>query len=94
MERSRITEGQRTMLCFAHPYCSSERGSSENHNGTIRRFLPKGTDFSQIARKRVGGIQDWMSAYPRRILGGLIPLQAFKREFGQENTNIKILEVA
>ncbi|MED0651416.1 hypothetical protein P9246_07915 [Aeribacillus pallidus] len=31
-----------TSVYFTHPYCSSERGTNERHNGLIRRFIPKG----------------------------------------------------
>lgn len=34
---------------FAHAYCSQERGSNENLNGLIRRYFPKGTDFSKVS---------------------------------------------
>ena len=58
LENSVLTKGKRTLLYFAHPYCSSERGTNENHNGIIRRFLPKGTDFSFIKTKSVREIQN------------------------------------
>jgi hypothetical protein len=48
---SDITNHLRTTLYFAHPYCWEERVTSENHNGIIRRFLPKGTNFSLISDK-------------------------------------------
>ena len=92
LERSVLTKIQRTTLYFAHPYCSSERGTSENHNGIIRRFLPKGTDFAFINAKSIRGIQNWMNTYPRKILNGSTPLQAFKREFNLEDHTIKFLE--
>ncbi|MGI5910467.1 MAG: IS30 family transposase [Sphaerochaetaceae bacterium] len=92
LEQSSQTKGRRTTLYFAHPYCSSERGTNENHNGIIRRFLPKGTDFAFVSAKDVKEIQDWMNTYPRRILGGRPPLEAFKQAFGLEDRNIKLLE--
>ena len=92
LERSVLTQIQRTVLYFAHPYCSSERGSSENHNGIIRRFLPKGTDFACIKAKSIREIQNWMNTYPRKILNGSTPLQTFKREFNLEDHTIKFLE--
>jgi IS30 family transposase len=92
LENSVLTKGKRTVLYFAHPYCSSERGTNENHNGIIRRFLPKGTDFADIKAKSIRKIQDWMNTYPRKILNGYTPLRAFKEEFGLEDLSIKLLE--
>jgi len=53
LENSVLTKSKRTILYFAHPYCSCERGTNENHNGIIRRFLPKGTDFSFIKDMKI-----------------------------------------
>jgi len=92
LEQSILTKGNRTALYFAHPYCSCERGTNENHNGIIRRFLPKGTDFAFIKAKKVKEIQDWMNTYPRRILNGSTPLLSFKKAFGLMDHNIKMLE--
>jgi len=92
LEKSILTKGKRTLLYFAHPYCSCERGTNGNHNGIIRRFLPKGTDFSCIKAKTVREVQDWMNTYPRRILNGSTPLRIFKEEFGLGNLSIKLWE--
>jgi len=94
LENSILTQSKRTTLYFAHPFCSYERGTNENHNGIIRRFLPKGTDFACIKDKKVKEVQDWMNTYPRRILNGLTPLQTFKEEFGLMDLNIKLLEAS
>ena len=59
----------RTEIYYCHPYCSSERGSNENANGMIRRFFPKGTDFSSVSAADVQRVQDWMNHYPRKKLG-------------------------
>lgn len=35
-------------IYFCHPYHSWEKGSIENTNGFIRRYIPKGSDMSQV----------------------------------------------
>jgi IS30 family transposase len=71
LQKSCKSNAQRFKMYYAHPYSSWERGSNENANGIIRRFLPKGTDFSKISTARIQVIEDWMNDYPRRILGGM-----------------------
>lgn len=77
MENSCLTKKLRTDIFYAHPYCASERGSNENANGIIRRFIPKGTAIKDISKVRIKEIQDWMNNYPRRLLGGLSSKEAF-----------------
>ncbi|BEU87408.1 hypothetical protein TAMA11512_08720 [Selenomonas sp. TAMA-11512] len=52
---------------YAHPFSSWERGSNENGNRMLRRWLPKGTDFSTIKPKALQQIEDWVNNYPRKI---------------------------
>lgn len=61
----------RTLIYFCHPYCSSERGSNENVNRLIRRFVPKGADISDYSNEEIQYIQDWINNYPRRMFGGM-----------------------
>lgn len=69
---------QRFDLYYAHPYCSSERGSNENANGIIRRFIKKGSDISKYSDADIFKIQTWMNNYPRKILGGKTPIQVLQ----------------
>lgn len=62
---------------FAHPYHSWERGANENLNGLIRRYLPKGTDFSTIPDKQIKHIEYLLNSRPRKRLGGKTPYQVF-----------------
>jgi len=71
LEKSCRTKAKRFKMYFAHPYSSWERGSNENANGIIRRFFPKGTDFSKIRLEEIQAVEDWINDYPRRILGGI-----------------------
>ena len=54
---------------YAHPYSSWERGSNENGNRILRRFVPKGTDIGKLTAKELQRIEDWVNNYPRKILG-------------------------
>ena len=69
MERS-IKRGQRTTVFYTHPYSAWERGSNENANKLIRRFVPKGTDIGQYKKSDIKRIEHWMNSYPRKILNG------------------------
>jgi len=71
LQKSCKSNGSRFKMYFAHPYSSWERGSNENANGIIRRFFPKGTDFSKVSPAKIQAVEDWMNDYPRRILGGI-----------------------
>lgn len=68
IEKSAITEKNRTIAYYAHPYSSWERGSNENTNKIIRRFIPKGANISCYTAKEVKRIEHWINNYPRRIL--------------------------
>ena len=68
IQHSCIEDAERTHLYYCHPYSSYERGGNENSNKLIRRWLPKGSDFSDLTEKQVQYIEDWMNNYPRRRL--------------------------
>lgn len=79
MERSCLGQKKgRTMVYYAHPYSAYERGTNENMNRMIRRFIPKGTDLSQYTKKEIKRIENWLNNYPRKILGYRTPLEAYQ----------------
>lgn len=92
IEGSALGSKQRLVLYFAHPYSSLERGTNENHNGIIRRFIPKGSDIGTCTKQEVRSVQEWMNTYPRKILGGLTPMMALQAELGPELCLPGILE--
>lgn len=58
----------RTSQYFADAYSSWQRGTNENINKMIRRFLPKGTSFKGLTQEEVKRIEKWINNYPRKIL--------------------------
>lgn len=71
----KITKKTGMKIYFAHPYSSWERGTNENTNGLIRRYLPKGTNFNQISENQLQIIQQKLNNRPRKILGYKTPLE-------------------
>lgn len=67
---------------FAHPYHSWERGSNENCNGLLRRFFPKGTDWSIITDEAIARAEYLINSRPRKRLGGLSPYEYFYQMTG------------
>jgi IS30 family transposase len=63
------SQTKRTTCYYAHPYSAYERGSNENANKLIRRFIPKGSNFDKLSTTDIKRIETWMNNYPRRIFG-------------------------
>ena len=82
--KSALTEGSRCDIYYAHPYSSFERGTNENHNGIIRRFIKKGTDITDINKSKVREVQDWMNNYPKKSLNGLTPIEKAHEMWGKD----------
>ena len=58
---------KRTTCYYAHPYSSWERGSNENANRLIRRFIAKGKSIDKYTDVEIKRIEDWINNYPRKI---------------------------
>lgn len=68
-----IHGGKRFEVYYCHSFAAWEKGTNENHNRMIRRWFPKGTDFSRVTKKEVAELQEWMNSYPRKILNWATP---------------------
>lgn len=87
IEYSPYTGKKRTTVFYCHPYCSSERGSNENQNGFIRRFIPKGIPISRFSNSYIQYVQNFINEYPRGIFGGENSHKRFEIEL--QKLNIK-----
>ncbi|VJL25983.1 IS1239 transposase [Streptococcus pneumoniae] len=70
-------------IYYAHPYASWERGTNENHNRLIRRWLPKGT--KKMTPKEVAFIEKWINNYHKKCLNYKSP----REDFLMANLNLK-----
>ena len=67
---------------FANPYHSWERGSNENTNGLIRRYLPKGTDFSKVSNEYIKKVESLLNNRPRKRLDYQTPSEIYYKLTG------------
>ena len=65
---------------FADPYAAYQRGTNENTNGLIRRFLPKGRSFQDLAQSQLDRIVEQLNNRPRKCLGYRTPNEAFNED--------------
>lgn len=84
IEQSVITKKKRCEAFFAHPFTASERGSNENANRIVRRFIPKGADISDYTIKQIQKIENWINTLPRKLLDGLSAEQKVQEYFKKE----------
>ncbi len=63
---------------FCHAYHSWEKGSVENMNGRIRRYIPKGMSMNFLDEKSVAAIEWELNNTPRKCLEFKTPLEALE----------------
>ncbi|MCI0619691.1 IS30 family transposase [Candidatus Wolfebacteria bacterium] len=54
---------------FCDPYSSWQKGTVENVNKMIRRYLPKGTNLSHVSQETLNAIASIINNKPRAVLG-------------------------
>ena len=77
MEKSAFSKKLRVTLYYAHPYSSYERGSNENGNRMIRRFIAKGSNIADFTRSYITWVQNWINHYSRKILNYKSAMELF-----------------
>ena len=63
---------------FCDSYASWQKGGVENSNGRLRRDLPRKTDLNTLSQEDIDDIILNHNMTPRKNLGWLSPLEAFK----------------
>lgn len=72
-----IERKTKTVVYFANPYHSWERGTVENANGLIRQFFPKRSSFATITNEDVQRVERLLNRRPRKRLNYLTPFEVF-----------------
>ncbi|HBS52220.1 MAG TPA: IS30 family transposase [Coxiellaceae bacterium] len=66
-------------------YCEThspwQKGSNENMNGRLRRYLPRETEIAKIAQSQLDELATKMNRCPRKCLGFKTPNELFIRQY-------------
>lgn len=76
------------VVYFADPYSSWQRGCNEYHNGLIRRYLPKRTDFTDVTQEELDDIVEEINNRPRKCLDYATPNEVFYGEINKLNERV------
>lgn len=78
----KMTECQKwkTKIYFTHPYSSWEKGTVENCNGILRRYIAKGKDIKSINRQTIESCCMQINNIPRKILNYQTANECFEKE--------------
>lgn len=75
-----ITKNLHISVYCARKYKSCDRGLNECMNRELRRFFPKGTDFSAKTQADIDAAVKWLNNCPRRSLQYRTPKEAFQEQ--------------
>lgn len=99
-ELSKLIEAE---IFFCHPQSPHEKGTVENRNKSIRRYIKKRTDLSQVPKEIFSFVEERLRNKYMRCLNYRTPKEAFRAEVskieskksargGIINNNIKLSE--
>ncbi|MCL2494928.1 MAG: IS30 family transposase [Oscillospiraceae bacterium] len=75
-----IERDNRTQACCAHPCSSYERGTIENWNGNVRRYIPKGSSFERLTNDDMIRIANYINTLPRKRFRYRTPKDLWEEE--------------
>ena len=75
-----LSEILKATIFFCHPHCPTEKGTVENRNKAIRRYLPKKCDLSKYSKQYILEIQDKLRGRYMKCLDYKTPEEVFNIE--------------
>ncbi len=68
---------------FCHPYSSWEKGTNENTNGLVRRYLPRGSSLENVTQNDLDDIAFELNNRPRKTLQYATPQEMLELEYSK-----------
>jgi len=78
-DHARFSLGTDIQVYFCDPKSPWQRGSSENTNGLLRQYFPKGMDLSKVHQNRLNAVARQLNERPRKTLNYETPAERFNQ---------------
>ena len=75
---------------FADPRSPWQRGSTENTNGLLRQYFPKGTDLSRWNADEIDTVANTLNGRPRKTLGWRTPAEVLDQLLSIQSTTTDV----
>lgn len=85
-----ITKELNAPVYFCHPYHSWEKGTNENTNGLVRRYLPRGSSLKNITQDDLDDIAWELNNRPRKALQYNTPQEVLELEYSKLPLSVKV----
>lgn len=86
----KLVEDLKMKTYFCDPYSSWQKGTNEWHNGILRRYFPKGTDFDSIPEDDIELIVQEINDRPKRVLGYMTSTELFRYNLLKLDQSVRI----
>lgn len=75
---------------FCHPYSSWEKGTNENTNGLVRRYLPRGSSLENTNQDDLDDIAWELNNRPRKALQYATPQEVLELEYSKLKLQVNV----
>lgn len=89
-EHEKIAKELNAPVYFCHPYHSWEKGTNENTNGLVRRYLPRGTSLENITQDDLDDIAFELNNRPRKSLQYSTPEEMLELEYSKLPLSVNV----
>lgn len=85
-----LEKSKKCQVYFCNPHSPWQKGSNENTNGRLRRYLPRNVAISKLEQNYVAFIARKLNNTPRKVLNYSTPAEVFKAQSSYRLSHFKL----